>query len=213
MGSTKKPRAASERLTISTLSLIDRPLDRGLEFCALIAAVGVEFAEKRKQPEKRGHDQRAAVAVQNICGMDQGVQHQPCRIDENVPLLAFDLLPCVITRRVDRGPPCILPLPAETKPERLSVDGSPQPPRAIEPVKKHGAPSTGSSGNPNSRLGRKPSPHSQGRVMEQSATSSSFVGIDVSKDRLEFMFAHQVGPSPSRATAKVSNNSQTNYGT
>ena len=85
----------------------------------------------------------------------------------------------------DRSPPCILPLPAETKPERLSVDGSPQPRGAIEPVKKHGAPSTGSSGNPNSRLGRKPSPHSQGRVMEQPATSPSFVGIDVSKDRLD----------------------------
>jgi hypothetical protein len=88
-------------------------------------------------------------------------------------------------RASSRGPPppCILPLPAETKPERLSVDGSPQPPRAIEPVKKHGAPSTGSTGNPNSRLGRKSSPHLQGRVMEQPATSPSFVGIDVSKDR------------------------------
>jgi transposase len=76
-------------------------------------------------------------------------------------------------------------LPAETKPERLSVDGSPQPPGAIEPVKKQGAPSTGSTWNPNSRLGRKPSPHSQGRVMEQSPASPSFVGIDVSKDRLD----------------------------
>jgi transposase len=64
------------------------------------------------------------------------------------------------------------------------VDGSPQPPRAIEPVKKQGAPPTGSAGNPNSRLGRK-SPHSQGRVMEQPPTSPSFVGIDVSKDRLD----------------------------
>jgi len=51
--------------------------------------------------------------------------------------------------------------------------------------KKHGAPSIGSTANPNSRLGRKPSPHSQGRVMEQSAIAPSFVGIDVSKDRLD----------------------------
>ena len=55
----------------------------------------------------------------------------------------------------------------------------------IEPVKKHGAPSTGSNRNPDSRLGRTSSPHSQGRVMEQPATSPSFVGIDVSKDRLD----------------------------
>lgn len=61
----------------------------------------------------------------------------------------------------------------------------PAAPRAIEPVKKHGAPSIGSTGNPNSRLGRKSSPDLQGRVIEQPATSPSFVGIDVSKDRLD----------------------------
>ena len=102
-----------------------------------------------------------------------------------MPLLSLDLLAGIVTIRIDAGPPCILPLPAERKPERLSVDGSPQPSRVSEPEKKHGAPSTGSSRNPNSRLGRKPSPHSQGRVMEQPATSPSFVGIDVSKDRLD----------------------------
>src|ERR1700742_119536 len=39
------------------------------------------------------------------------------------------------TRASDRLillPPCILPLPADTKPERLPADGSPIPPRAIE---------------------------------------------------------------------------------
>ena len=113
------------------------------------------------------------------------MHHQALGIDQDMPLLATDLFPRIIAFGIDAGPPCILPLPAETKPERLSVDGSPQPRGAIEPVKKHGAPSTGSSGNPNSRLGRKPSPHSQGRVMEQPATSPSFVGIDVSKDRLD----------------------------
>src|SRR6476661_5351708 len=39
--------------------------------------------------------------------------------------------------------------------------------------------------NLNSRLGRKPSPHSQGRVMERLPTAPSFVGVDVSKDRLD----------------------------
>jgi len=53
------------------------------------------------------------------------------------------------------------------------------------PEKKRGAPSIGSTGNPNSRLGRKPSPHSQGRVMERFSASPGFVGIDVSKDRLD----------------------------
>jgi transposase len=85
----------------------------------------------------------------------------------------------VVTRN---RPPCILP--ATKQSASLSVDGSPQPPRVSEPEKKQGAPSTGSIENPNSRLGRKPSPHSQGRVMERHPASPSFVGIDVSKDRL-----------------------------
>ena len=65
------------------------------------------------------------------------------------------------------------------------MDGSPQAPGATEPVKKHGAPSIGSAENPNSRLGRHASPHMQGRVMEQPSVSPNFVGIDVSKDRLD----------------------------
>ena len=87
--------------------------------------------------------------------------------------------------RCAEDPPCILPLPMPKQSASLSVDGSPQPPRVREPVKKQGAPSTGSKRNPNSRQGRMASPHSQGRVMEQPATVPSFVGIDVSKDRLD----------------------------
>src|SRR5215468_7191609 len=87
--------------------------------------------------------------------------------------------------RIDLWPPCILPLPATKQSASLSVDGSPQPPRVSEPEQKQGAPSTGSIRNPNSRQGRKPSPHSQGRVMERHSASPSFVGIDVSKDRLD----------------------------
>jgi len=105
----------------------------------------------------------------------------------------------LVTQRMDFGsraaagaadrlflrPPCILALPATKQSASLSVDGSPQPPRVSEPEKKQGAPSIGSSANPNSRLGRKPSPHLQGRVMERHPASLSFVGIDVSKDRLD----------------------------
>jgi transposase len=64
-------------------------------------------------------------------------------------------------------------------------DGSPQPPGVNEPEKKQGAPSIGSRRNPNSRLGRQSSPHLQGRVMEHHSTTPRFVGIDVSKDRLD----------------------------
>ena len=81
--------------------------------------------------------------------------------------------------------PPFLPLQMMKPSASPSVDGRPQPPRVSEPEKKRGAPSTGSIRNPNSRLGRQPSPHSQGRVMEQSSSVPSFVGIDVSKDRLD----------------------------
>src|SRR5205814_7449939 len=53
-------------------------------------------------------------------------------------------------------------------------------PRAFEPVPQRGSPSVVPS-NPNSRLGRKASPFAQGGV----AMGQTFVGIDVSKDRLD----------------------------
>ena len=119
--------------------------------------------------------------------MHHRVQQQPYRVDQDMSLLAPDLLARVIPGRNIKRPPCILPLPATKQSASLSVDGSPQPPRVSEPEKKQGAPSTGSIENPNSRLGRKPSPHSQGRVMERHPASPSFVGagIDLSKDRLD----------------------------
>src|SRR3954471_133369 len=81
--------------------------------------------------------------------------------------------------------PCISQLPAGRRQTKLSADGSPLVPWVNKPVSEHGAPSAGSMRNPHSRLGRKASPHLQGRVMEQSPASPSFVGIDVSKDRLD----------------------------
>ena len=37
--------------------------------------------------------------------MNEGVHQKALRVDENVPLLALDLLSRVVTRRIDRGPP------------------------------------------------------------------------------------------------------------
>ena len=78
------------------------------------------------------------------------------------------------------------------------MDGSPHSSRVIEPAFEHGAPSTGSKRNPNSRQGRSASPHLQERVMEQLPATPDFVGIDVSKDRLD------VHVLPSRRTFAVS---------
>src|SRR5207253_5437168 len=77
-------------------------------------------------------------------------------------------------------PPCILPTRGTDVP-RVKVGGSPIPPRSTKTVRKLGAPPAASrTVNPDSRLGRTASPHTQGRVMER-----IFVGIDVAKDRLD----------------------------
>jgi hypothetical protein len=57
------------------------------------------------QPEHRGEQQDAAVAILDVGGMDDGVQQQTQRVYENVALLAFDLLARIIAMRIDAGPP------------------------------------------------------------------------------------------------------------
>ena len=72
---------------------------------ALITAIGVEFQQERIHSEHGRHDQRAAIAILNVGGVHDGVDQQALRIDENVPLLALDLLSRVVTRPIDRRPP------------------------------------------------------------------------------------------------------------
>jgi transposase len=150
-----------------------------------VGAVSKQLLEEWELSEQSGQKHQATVAILNIGWRHQSMQQQTQCIDETVALLAFDQLASIEPMGIDAGPPCILPLPVTKQSANLSVDGSPQPPRVSEPEKKQGAPSTGSIRNPNSRLGRKPSPHSQGRVMERFPAAPSFIGIDVSKDRLD----------------------------
>jgi len=50
------------------------------------------------------------VTILDIGGMDDDVQEEAERIDEYVPLAAFDLLASVIARRIERRPPFCAPL-------------------------------------------------------------------------------------------------------
>src|SRR5580704_18085761 len=84
-------------------------------------------------------------------------------LDRHVALRA----PCISSRRRRAG-----------KVSVAAADGSPLAPGVHEPVREHGAPSVHSK-IPNSRRGRLASPHVQGREMDV------FIGIDVSKDRLD----------------------------
>ena len=71
----------------------------------MIAAIGVEFHQERIQAEHGRHHERAAVAILNVSSMNDGMDQQALRIDENVPLLAIDLLSRVVARRINRSPP------------------------------------------------------------------------------------------------------------
>ena len=69
---------------------------RRAELRPLISAIGEELLQKWKQPEQRREHQNAAVAILDIGRMHNGVQQQALRIDENVALLALDLLSRII---------------------------------------------------------------------------------------------------------------------
>ena len=71
----------------------------------LIAAISEEFSQKRELARQRFKHQNAAVAVLNIRRMHHRLQQKAYRIDENVPLLAFDLFARIIAMRVNAGPP------------------------------------------------------------------------------------------------------------
>ena len=82
----------------------DHLVDRLAEFRPLITAVSIELQQKRKRSEQRRHHQRAAVAVLDVGGVHERMHQQALRIDEDVALLALDLLAGVVARRIDAAP-------------------------------------------------------------------------------------------------------------
>ena len=76
-----------------------------LELRSLIAGVGEQLRQEGIQPEHGRKQQDAAVAILNVCRVDDGVQQQAQRVYENMAFLPLDLLACIIARRIDAGPP------------------------------------------------------------------------------------------------------------
>ncbi len=77
----------------------------GLELRALVAAVGVEFQQERVQPEQRPHQQHATIAVLDVGGVDDRLPQQALGVDQDVALLALDLLARIKAGRIDATPP------------------------------------------------------------------------------------------------------------
>ncbi len=76
---------------------------------ALVGAVCEQLLQKRKQAKERGQQKNSSVAILNIGGMHDGMQQQSLDVDENVSLLALDLLSspkdCLRRTQVDRCAP------------------------------------------------------------------------------------------------------------
>ena len=85
--------------------LRERSSDGTLELRSAIAAVGKEPGQKRKRAKQGRHQHRAAVTVLDVGGVDDRLHQQALRIDEDVALLAQDLLAGVVARRIDASPP------------------------------------------------------------------------------------------------------------
>jgi len=70
-----------------------------------VDAVGEQLAQEWELSEQSGQQQYAAIAVLNIGGSDQRVQHQAQCIDQDVTLLALDQLAGIKAMRIDARPP------------------------------------------------------------------------------------------------------------
>jgi hypothetical protein len=78
---------------------------RVTEFWTLISAVSEQLLKERIKAEHGGHDIHPTVAILDVRRMNDRVQQQSYRIDEDMPLLSLDLLAGIVTIRIDAGPP------------------------------------------------------------------------------------------------------------
>ena len=78
---------------------------------SLIVGIGEDaFDEGEAAARATIEDQQRAIAILQIGRVDDDVQQEAERVDENVPLAARDLLARVIPRRIERRPPFCAPL-------------------------------------------------------------------------------------------------------
>jgi hypothetical protein len=74
-------------------------------FYSRVSAISKDALDKWEQPPRPVQQVEGTVAVLNISGMNDDVQQQAQRVDQDVPLATFDLLARVVARRIERRPP------------------------------------------------------------------------------------------------------------
>ena len=75
-----------------------------LKLRSRIACVGVQLQQKRIHPEQRRHQQHTAIAILDVGHMDEGHHQQALLVDEELSLLASDLLAAIEAGRFNRRP-------------------------------------------------------------------------------------------------------------
>jgi hypothetical protein len=70
-----------------------------------IGAISEQLAQERELPEQSGQQEDAAIAILNVGGSHQRVQHEAQRIDQDMALLTLDQLAGIKAVRVDGGAP------------------------------------------------------------------------------------------------------------
>jgi hypothetical protein len=83
----------------------DRAGNAILERSPRIGAVGEQLAQERELFEQGGQQQDTAVAILDIGGRHQQVQHQAQRVDEEMTLLALDQLAGIEAMPIDGRAP------------------------------------------------------------------------------------------------------------
>ena len=85
--------------------------ERRRQLRSLIVGIGEDaFDEGEAAARAAIEDQPSAITILDVGRMDDDVQQEAERVDENVPLAARDLLARVIARRIERRPPFCAPL-------------------------------------------------------------------------------------------------------
>src|SRR5262245_64941885 len=74
-----------------------------------LATVGKDALDEGEQSACPTQQMECSIAVLNVGGMNDNVQQETQRVDQDVPLATFDLLARVVARRIEPSPPFCVP--------------------------------------------------------------------------------------------------------
>jgi hypothetical protein len=77
--------------------------ERHLRAC--VSAISKDALDERKHLSRPTQQEEGSISVLNISRMHNDAQQEAQRVDQDVPLAAFDLLARVVARRIERRPP------------------------------------------------------------------------------------------------------------